>query len=303
VRLRDLINLKLRDDDNEFTHCGTITIEENQFTPSITNDLRGAGVYLWVAKRDDSYEILYVGKAKDGPKSRLSQHKGGINKNTTTAGARRTQILECIPNRGSLEVFFRASPTMNFRGVNNVSTYSLDEEAFIVRFSPPLNRSKPPVVEVDEPESFIEAMTDTFDFSNESQWSAWIHHLNSLSPERKNSLGQALRKTRDLVGDEWTSLDMGVTGSYSLGQFCQGMSNRPFLVFGRFLKKRFAPQSKFALLALDEGKQNNVGKYEPDILFFGLKQESAFCYRYEEFVHLDRLPKEVMEQLSQVLSI
>jgi len=296
VRKTDLENLKLRDDDKKFTHCGTITIENDKFTPSITNDLRGAGVYLWVARSDDSYKILYVGKAKDGPKSRLSQHKGGINKKTKTAGARRTQILESIPNEGSLEVFFRASPTMNFRGVNNVSTYSLDEEAFIVRFSPPLNRSKPPVVEV----RLIEAMTYTFEHSNESQMNAWIHCLNSLSPRRKKLVEEALKRTQHLVGDRFRSLDMAVVGCYS-NLLCGGMNDRPVLVFGKYAKVKFSPNRKFALLALDEGSDT---EQQPDILFYEESQQDAVCYSYEQFLNLNdnyEFNPSIANQLAQVL--
>jgi hypothetical protein len=303
MTLDELQNLKLRDNDNEFTHCGTITVDQHQFTPDIIQDTDEAGVYLWVSRdENDSYEPLYVGKAKNGPRSRLSQHKSGINKNTVTAEARRTQILECIPNEGSLEVFFRASPTMNFLGVNNVSTYSLDEEAFILRFLPPLNRSRPPVVEVPNGESLIEAMTDRFDhYYDESQWNAWIHYLNSLSPGRKELVEGALRKTQELAGGGLWSLDIGVTGSYTLGPSCQGMSGRPVLVFGRYVNVQFAANGKFALLALDEGSD---AEQQPDILFYREGQQDAVCYSYEQFRELNdnyEFDSSIANQLAQVL--
>ena len=294
-------NLKLRPEDNQFSQCGSITVENDSFEPTVSPDLRGAGVYLWVSKdKNDGYEVLYAGKAKDGPKHRLSQHKGGINKNTATARARREQIRQCIPEEGSLEVFFRASKIKKFPTLGvDVSKYSIDEEALIMHLSPILNRSKPPVVDVDQAESFIDAMTDTFDFSNESHWSAWIHFLHSLSQERIELVEDALENVKALVGDAWGSLDIGVTGSYSLDQFCErGMSGRPVLVFGRYANVQFANKSKFALLALDEGDANK--ETQPDILFFEKDQKGAICYSYEDFLGLGELPSGVMEQLNQI---
>jgi len=305
-RLQQIQGL-LGDQDNPFELCGSIWMHEDHgFQFEVDGNLMQAGVYLWVvAVGDDSYEILYVGKAKDGPRSRLSQHKGGINKNTATAQARREQISQFIPNGGALEVFFRASMTEAFQILGEnvyASTYSLDEEALILRFSPPLNRSNPPVVIVPHGESLIEAMTDTFDFfSNESQWSAWIHYLNSLSPGRKELVEAALRRTQHLVGDRFGSLDISVTGSYTLGPPCQGISGRPVLVFGRYANVQFAVNSKFALLALDEGSDNLE---QPDILFYGESQQDAVCYSYEQFLELNdnyEFEPSIANQLAQVL--
>jgi hypothetical protein len=277
----EIKDLKLRPDDREFSKCGTISIEGNKFTATFKSDPKGAGVYLWVAKKGNSYEILYVGKAKDGPKSRLSQHKGGINKNTQTATARREQIGTCIASAGgSLEVFFRVSKIEPFIDVK-ASTYSLDEEALILRLNPVLNRSKPP--KVGQNQSLINAIGEEF-LSTRSDYShAWEVCLSELSVSRRNLLEKSLKKFKKLVGDtNWHAFDFGVVGRYSN---LPALNGRPVLVFGKRAKKKFS--EKFALLALDEGSNDEK---KADVLFFKKGQKVPICYSYKDFQDLKELP-------------
>jgi hypothetical protein len=276
--LEQIENLKLRRDDEQFSQCGSISIDINEFKATFESDPKGAGVYLWVLKdKNKKCKILYVGKAKDGPKSRLSQHKGGINKNTLAAAARRKQISDCIPEGGSLEVFFRESKTEHLpydKKSVEVSRYSLDEEALILLLNPVLNRSKPPIVLPEQ--NLIQAIGEEFLSTRPDYSHAWEVCLSELSAGRRDLLEKSIKKFKSHVGNEnWHAFDFGVVRGYSI----RGFERRPVLVFGKHAKEKFT--EKFALLALDEDKKYRDGRAKPDILFF----ENDDRVSYEDFTN------------------
>ncbi len=108
-------------------------------------------VYVWTAelKEKASYEILYVGKAGKGVDRRLSQHRAGIlnrvrgNKNTG-----KDDIVTILSDSGrNFYVFSRKSDTQEIFG-QEVSLYSVEEDALCSALRPSLNRAKFPKIDV-----------------------------------------------------------------------------------------------------------------------------------------------------------
>lgn len=103
------------------------------------------GVYAWVAHRERTTEILYVGKAGATLHQRCRQHQGGFNgKSKSKAGLRNGAYLTATLQAGDkISIWGRESPRIELFG-QSVSLFSTEEEALIARFAPPLNRSAKP---------------------------------------------------------------------------------------------------------------------------------------------------------------
>lgn len=95
-------------------------------------------VYLWLAKKDQAFNVIYVGKAGKTMKNRCRQHLGGFR--GSERGLSHAQNLkEGHKNGFSFHIFSRKSDTMTVFG-EKISLHSAEEEALIKKFSPPWNK-------------------------------------------------------------------------------------------------------------------------------------------------------------------
>lgn len=99
-----------------------------------------ASIYLWLSPVEDKqYEVLYVGKAGFGVSKRLKEHKNGFI-NSNTGKKNKVKIIEKLKT-SVIYVYTRICPIQEVFGVN-VSTYSMEEEAFCIAYDPLWNRQR-----------------------------------------------------------------------------------------------------------------------------------------------------------------
>lgn len=126
---------------HHFCKVGYIKVESRiKITFEVSSDIASAGVYMWLTNRGNKYDVQYVGKAGKGPKARMRQHKQGINSGSQK---RRKSIIKAFCKKDErLEIWFRTSKMGKVAGLYKlpISFYSIEEEALIKRFEPPLNR-------------------------------------------------------------------------------------------------------------------------------------------------------------------
>jgi hypothetical protein len=114
-----------------------------------SKSFKNPSVYVWASLRldDNEYEVLYVGKAGKGIDRRCSQHQGGFTNSGT--GRKNAEVLKAILNveGAAIHVFSRESKTTEIFG-QEVSLYSVEEDALCAALNPRLNRAAFPVVGV-----------------------------------------------------------------------------------------------------------------------------------------------------------
>lgn len=96
------------------------------------------GVYLWLVKNIEGFDVMYVGKAGKGIHKRLSEHLAGYTRNPDSKRA--NSLKELLANH-KFEVWFRESEIREVLG-KRVSIYSSEEDALILEYNPPLNKSR-----------------------------------------------------------------------------------------------------------------------------------------------------------------
>jgi len=99
-------------------------------------------VYLWVVpKDDDMFDVLYVGKAGFGINRRLRQHQSGFVSSGT--GRKNLQYIYSVlaDTNNKIYVYARRSKFSRLFSVT-MNMYSLEEEVFIEKFNPLLNRAQ-----------------------------------------------------------------------------------------------------------------------------------------------------------------
>lgn len=109
-----------------------------------------ASVYVWASKKkyDSELTILYVGKAGYGLQRRLSQHKGGIKHGVN--GRKKGELIQQEINSGrDIFIYYRYSEIQEIFG-QNVSSYSLEENALYLALSPKWNKAGFPIINRDE---------------------------------------------------------------------------------------------------------------------------------------------------------
>ncbi|MEE2003167.1 hypothetical protein QWY20_17065 [Alkalimonas sp. MEB108] len=98
-------------------------------------------VYMWVEqKKDDHFDILYVGKAGKGVVQRLIQHRSGF-KSSGTGRKNNVELQNRIHQNKEIFVYSRVASMVTFFE-QKVSAYSAEEEALIAKYLPPLNRAR-----------------------------------------------------------------------------------------------------------------------------------------------------------------
>jgi len=95
----------------------------------------GAGfVYLWVEVQDDTFRVVYVGKAGKRIQDRMAEHRGGFSGGSKTGVKNRDLILEGMKEAKRYYVYARKSPDVEILG-ERVPSAVLEETAFIKKLS------------------------------------------------------------------------------------------------------------------------------------------------------------------------
>jgi hypothetical protein len=142
---------------NQFIHEGNWEVSKDAkifFHPLSTVQKRHC-VYIWVAKKDNLFLPLYIGKSRNGVIHRMKQHIGGFreDKNGSVSGRRKRKILEKIIEcnwtiqvhsresqfeeniaKFSQGLFYFNSTKIHSIKLPNVSFFSLEEELLIQFF-------------------------------------------------------------------------------------------------------------------------------------------------------------------------
>jgi hypothetical protein len=99
---------------NQFVHQGNwfLSIDgQVDFSP-LFGKIKIHYVYIWLARKENQFIPLYIGKASKGIVERMNQHKGGFrhDKNGSVSGRRKRKIIEeLIENNWSIEVYSKES--------------------------------------------------------------------------------------------------------------------------------------------------------------------------------------------------
>ena len=220
------------------------------------------GIYIWLRRENElSHDVKYVGKAGNGLSARMKQHVAGLRKASVE---RLDQIKRNSGNQKCLEVWFRESEVWgfgkifkNFKGPS-VSAYSMEEEALITHFDPPLNRATTPAMRAKarKPQEIGDRFT-ALDFeitgTNGQQRDLWTDAVQSLTDSHKNKIGQVsdlvlkFLKQLEMLEKQWP-LDYRVIGKY----MSHPIPNQPLLVLGKFVKKRFSPGTTVVYISLEK---------------------------------------------------
>lgn len=246
--------------DMKFERCGDLKLSTTKtyFEFSVRKgqvSSTTAGVYLWLHKTEKSaYKVMYAGKAGNGIATRMNQHIAGLK---TAPTERIERIKEAFGVGQCLEVWFRTSEEISLPQLSDksISAYSTEEEALITRFSPELNRAKPPSMRAvgAQPQSAKSAFTAlSYELStvNGKQRDLWDDALVTLTEAHREKIGKILLLLSNTLSlkDIWPDLDFKVVGSYTAGPIC----NQPMLVFGKIAVTNFIQNSRVVYVSLEK---------------------------------------------------
>ena len=229
------------------------------------------GIYLWLHRKNELlHDVKYVGKAGNGLSARMRQHVAGLKK---ASFERLDHIKRNSGEEKCLEVWFRESEVWefgrifkNFKGPS-VSAYSMEEEALITHFDPPLNRATTPAMRANarKPQEIGEGFI-ALDFeitgTNGQQRDLWTDAVHSLTSSHKYKIGKVLDlvlkflKQLDILEKQWP-LDYRVIGKY----MPHPIPNQPLLVLGKFVKTRFSPGTTVVYISLE----NELISFSPKV--------------------------------------
>lgn len=212
------------------------------------------GVYLWLKpKKNNEFEVHYVGKAGSGPEKRMAQHKQGINK--VGNEDRRQQIINTIGIRENdyLEIWFRESPKKHTDVSNKkeVSYYSVEEESLIEEYNPPLNRTK------RSANRSIEDIESELFEAGGNQFELWS--FAKMSNNEFHKLDNLIKNLRQFFSPKvWDDFEFKVIGQYTKGKdkIPPSFLGKPLLVFGEIADVNFKDRS--VLIALDNFKRVGI---------------------------------------------
>lgn len=125
----------------EFSFNKFADIERVNGYPKFTNTLfdeRYGFVYFWVKKINNTYTVVYVGKAGKLLKSRCEQHMSGY-KNSTTGKNHAKKFKNGFENNAQFELYARKSDVQSLLGEQNIPMESVEELAFIQKLQPEWN--------------------------------------------------------------------------------------------------------------------------------------------------------------------
>lgn len=246
----------------EFTHNIKYKGECCYFEPEIRLKSKyddKSCIYLWLEIINDTeFDVIYIGKAGLGLKTRFNQHSSGF-KNSKTGIKNNSSLLPILIEGRKIVVYGRVSELKLFFD-RKVSCYSVEEEALIDRFLPWLNRARIDNVNAanssrarikneaqvadgclanNESRGSIFANSDSvcdfidsYALNNLSNYEEVINFYQSLASEDRARFTKLLSWTLSL--SETNNLDQRIVANYTNQPGgCNGM---PVLVFSRLGK-------------------------------------------------------------------
>jgi len=217
----------------EKTHVLKVENDTARFKAITTSELsqiKTPMVYAWCGVKQNSREILYVGKAGGGVDMRLNQHEGGF-KNSKTGQKNLQLLLEKTAQGYAIEVYSRKAETINIFGVET-SLYSTEEEAFINLLSPQWNRASVKRIEKTSQGQPAQSysLADEFDLSGVPRIDLVYQFFESLAPEDQHRFLQLLEYAVAL--SEQQSLDVRIINGYQSQP--KYYNQTPMMVFAQF---------------------------------------------------------------------
>ena len=225
--------MKLHKFGFEKTHVLRVGNGNARFEAIATSELsqmKTPMVYAWCGVKQNSREILYVGKAGSGVNVRLNQHESGFKYSKT--GQKNLQLLlEKTAQGYTIEVCSRKSKSTNIFGVET-SLYSTEEEALINLLSPQWNRASVKRVEKTSPGQPTQSysLADKFDLSGVPKTDIAHQFFESLSPEDQHRFLQLLEYA--VVLSEQQTLDVRIINGYQSQP--KYYNQTPMMVFAQF---------------------------------------------------------------------
>lgn len=128
-------------EDYSFSKAGDIEIIDNlpKFTNIVTSSNYGH-VYLWVEQHTDERAIVYVGKAGKTIQERCIQHASGF-KHSSTGKKHAARFRSGYREKKSYCLYVRKSMEATVQGESNIPMESVEELAFIKKFTPRWNKA------------------------------------------------------------------------------------------------------------------------------------------------------------------
>ena len=223
--------------------------------------LNKSGVYLWLSPAptiQDSYDVLYVGKAGYGTTLRFSQHRAGFRKNSP--GSNCALIVEKFATGRKIFVFGKVADEIELFGVT-ISRYSTEEEALCKRLSPLWNRagfpdlakSKNSVEKTKAKAKKVSVLKNEL----EKDTSLWFEELK---PEDKDRFSRILRYAEGI--DILQEMPQKVIGGYTNQP--TSYNAIPIIVYGRFIKSgKVAPNALFLKIPQPTSKTSGLTLFIP----------------------------------------
>ena len=187
-------------------------------------------VYAWCGVKNDSLEVLYIGKAGSGVDLRLNQHEGGFKYSKT--GQKNLKLLLDKSAQGyAIEVHSRKAETKTIFGVET-SLYSSEEEAFINLLSPQWNRASVKRLAKNShgKPSQNYSLAETFDLSGIPRIDLVFQFYDSLSLENQERFIQLLKYAVNLSEEQ--SLEVRIINGYTSQP--KSYNHTPMIVFAQF---------------------------------------------------------------------
>ena len=222
----------------ELTHEIIAPLKDSTLLPDFRElathpSLYKSSVYLWLSpapSKQDSYDVLYVGKAGYGTTRRFSQHKGGFK--NSAPGSNCALILEKFAAGKKILVFGKVADEIELFGVT-ISRYSTEEEALCKHLSPLWNRAGFPdsVKAKKSAEKTIVKSRNSSKLKNElsEDTSLWFEELK---PEDQNRFSRILSYAEGI--DILREMPQKVIGGYTNPP--TGYNAIPMIVYGQFTK-------------------------------------------------------------------
>lgn len=256
ISIESLEKLKFIKKDITITINGG-DLEYNNISPKDDEANPVSGVYMFLAKKDESNEqfnIIYIGKAGKGINKRINEHRNGykrkVSQGKTTKGIQDMLNICKELDVKELELWYRESKFKSFSeiftdiniggGDFELSNYSLEEELLIYKFKDDfiVNRQIPnSVLDIIE-DNYIHlndirnrAIKNTIrgqDIENTEFIEEFEQYLDSWNESTKCSVNNFFKSKLD----DFNNLEPKFIGHYSSG----ALRNQPVIAFGKFNK-------------------------------------------------------------------
>lgn len=95
-------------------------------------------VYLWVEISEQTFTVVYVGKAGRTLRQRCNQHVGGF-RHSSTGRAHADRLRQGLRGNKHYVIYVRKSETKDVLGESGISMAAIEELALIQKFRPSWN--------------------------------------------------------------------------------------------------------------------------------------------------------------------